>query len=1014
MDIIGEKVGSLQGQPFAGWYTDTAVVDPDTGTVVIAWARWDADAYGNDFIYLAFFKPIDADGDGYPEAYQKIVKLVEYTKSLTSIDSLTIGKIYTGAAYDTFVLLTWTYHYPGEYNNVKVAIYDIDGNFKGKYRIAYTDNYEEYSRSCYVSGYYDGYGGFLITYWNGTDKYIYGKWLYYDTTNGWTLTNKFQIAYTNLYYTKADQMLCIGGNSNALVVYRTYVEGIDVYAVLVDTSSSVSTSIKLLFDNIGIEDTVGVRGDYLFLNDNGYYTVPLIRFKQTPYVIYQIITESGYILANKTLTTNGEHPYIIHLSDRFVAAWINKYYDPNGDPKVANIDPSTGSFYPAVVDSSSDYAKHPLIGYGSKYLIYVWTGGSSSTDYDIKYAKISLGTYPTDTPYVYSSGTLVSETGNQKAHGLGVAGDEQYVVVYTDLSDSEEDLQAYVTLPDYGYISDFVLLFLPRDADNFRSNVTALIDNAESYVYVAMAYFVEESPGADGSISKALVDAKNRGVDVKVIIDDADVNEDMYRYLDNNGVSIINDSSAGSDHIMHNKFMVVDGEAVLVSTVNFVNASFGIHNNTAIIINCSSVAYFYAQEFLHMWNSGVGRFGTDKTEDYSFIAFTSYPERLIVMEGYFSPLSWGMKPRIPEMIAAYVNRTAYNMTFAAFLFTNSSWVDPLYYAIVNTSNAGKDVLGVINEELNVDTLGKRLYWFIDEGVPIAISNHPYVMHAKIFTVDDKIAVVGSWNPTGSATTENDENILVIRDSIPTGFADEIANYVRDMYNGNNFVRSPYQYVPQHLLISKVMFYPDTTGYPDLEWVEIYNPTDDPIYLGNLVIGDSDNLLSDNEGMYRFPDDTIPPGGYVVVAYDASKFEDQYGFKPTYEIAGTDPSVPDLTLYDASRFTGSWDLNDLGDEVILAKDEGGFLVVIDAVWYGNSPYMGSAPTGSSRAPLDITGISAGDGIVLQNYPDTDAIVQNVKYTIQVNPQPVPEPWLVAVAVLVAIGIGMWFVRKRRAA
>ena len=711
---------------------------------------------------------------------------------------------------------------------------------------------------------------------------------------------------------------------------------------------------------------------------------------------------------------------MIALSDRFVIAWIDKYYDSNGDPKVANIDPSNWYFHYKVIDTTTDYAKHPLIMYGSSELIYVWTGGSSTSNYDIKYAYIDLGS-PSDIPTVSASGTLVSGTGNQIAHGLGVESDNEYVVVYSDTSDGEEDLLAYVVLPDTESVNSIQLYELPSDGDAYKQKIIDLINNAQSEVFVAVAFFQEENPGADGTISKALVDAKNNGVDVKVIIDDDDDNQPVYDYLKNKGVPVIDDSSINdATHIMHDKFMVVDSSKVIVATVNFIPDDFSKNNNTAIYIESKAVAYFYRQEFLHMWNNGEGNFGTQKTEDHSFIAFINYNGRTIVFEGYFGPQYYGDWGRIPNTIAGYINRATSDVYFSAYIFTTSGFVTPIYNAIVNANKAGKTVRGVFDEEMNVDSPGKRLYWFIDNNVPVAIENHDYKMHAKLFVIDNKVAVLGSWNPTKSATTNHDENILVIRDpDTSNGFAKQIGDYILAMYNDDaHFVKSPYQYNPKHLVISKVMFYPDTSGNPDYEWVEIYNPTDQVVDLTNYTIGDSENLIDgDDEGMYSFPSGAvIQPHGYIVIAYDASKFKEAYGFSPSFEIASNDPDVPDLIPYNTSKFTGSWNLDDNGDEVILALDQDGFLIVIDAVWYGNSEYMKtSIGQPDSGAPLDITNIDPGDGIIDKYFIGSssylDAIKMSDKYEIQSNPQPVPEPWIIVLVVIITAIIVILWLKKR---
>ncbi|MBW2972476.1 hypothetical protein KY359_05560, partial [Candidatus Woesearchaeota archaeon] len=37
------------------------------------------------------------------------------------------------------------------------------------------------------------------------------------------------------------------------------------------------------------------------------------------------------------------------------------------------------------------------------------------------------------------------------------------------------------------------------------------------------------------------------------------------------------------------------------------------------------------------------------------------------------------------------------------------------------------------------------------------------MHHKVFVIDNKTVVTGSFNPTSNADTKNDENVLIIHD-----------------------------------------------------------------------------------------------------------------------------------------------------------------------------------------------------------------------------------------------------------
>ena len=56
---------------------------------------------------------------------------------------------------------------------------------------------------------------------------------------------------------------------------------------------------------------------------------------------------------------------------------------------------------------------------------------------------------------------------------------------------------------------------------------------------------------------------------------------------------------------------------------------------------------------------------------------------------------------------------------------------------------------------------KRLKEF---GMDVKKDSNRYKLHHKVFIIDNETVVTGSFNPTSSADTKNDENILIIHDS----------------------------------------------------------------------------------------------------------------------------------------------------------------------------------------------------------------------------------------------------------
>ncbi len=167
-----------------------------------------------------------------------------------------------------------------------------------------------------------------------------------------------------------------------------------------------------------------------------------------------------------------------------------------------------------------------------------------------------------------------------------------------------------------------------------------------------------------------------------------------------------------------------------------------------------------------------------------------------------------------------------------------------------------------------------------------------------------------------------------------------------------------------LLLSEVCFNEvssDTTG----EWIEIFNNGSSAIDLSNYKIGDEETSggTSLTEALYQFPAGaTINPGAVQIVAVSASRFQTVYGFLPTYETAGTDGTVPDLSDYAAwDSDGGQINMSNSNDQAIIVDPSD---AIIDAVSWGN--------TFAFNPAVNITGNLDGQSIERINpYVDTDS-------------------------------------------
>ena len=214
-----------------------------------------------------------------------------------------------------------------------------------------------------------------------------------------------------------------------------------------------------------------------------------------------------------------------------------------------------------------------------------------------------------------------------------------------------------------------------------------------------------------------------------------------------------------------------------------------------------------------------------------------------------------------------------------------------------------------------------------------------------------------------------------------------------------------------LLISEVLFNEvgsDTTG----EWIEIFNNTPAAIDLSNYKIGDEEanGGTSLTEALYKFPSGAnINPGEVQVIAVSATRFFTVYGFNPTYETAGTDGSVPDLSVYSAwDPDGGQINMSNTNDQAVLVDPTD---TIIDAASWGN--------TFAFNPAVDISANVDGQSIFRTDpYSDTNTAADWQLYSNNGSPAAqrstpgilVPEPTALALALCASVLLGI--ARRRR--
>lgn len=256
-------------------------------------------------------------------------------------------------------------------------------------------------------------------------------------------------------------------------------------------------------------------------------------------------------------------------------------------------------------------------------------------------------------------------------------------------------------------------------------------------------------------------DAYDRGVQVRYITSSNAFNSALSGL--NSGIPVLERNAGLTSNVMHNKFIVVDGDYVLTGSMNFGDGAIFDDYNNIVLIHDASMALTYTIEFNEMWGSSGAtynltnsKFGPDKTDNT--------PHSMVIggveVESYFSPTDQTTAQIIQEIDSA-----EYTLDIAMFTFLNNDISD----AVIAAHNRGVIVRCIIE---NVGYFGSEYNNLINAGITVLSHDDvQYDFHHKYCIIDalhgasNPTFITGSHNWTNSAEEEYDENTLVIHDPL---------------------------------------------------------------------------------------------------------------------------------------------------------------------------------------------------------------------------------------------------------
>ncbi|MFN3741388.1 MAG: phospholipase D-like domain-containing protein [Anaerolineales bacterium] len=247
------------------------------------------------------------------------------------------------------------------------------------------------------------------------------------------------------------------------------------------------------------------------------------------------------------------------------------------------------------------------------------------------------------------------------------------------------------------------------------------------------------------SVRDALLRAHQRGVRVRMVMESENMDRADPEYLKENGIPILGDRRDG---LMHNKFIVIDGQEVWTGSMNLTDSGAYSDNNNLIRIRSKEVAADYAKEFEEMFVQD--KFGRDRMAETPFRKVTM-PDGTKV-EVYFSP-----DDGVAAAILPLLQRAQVSIYFLAYSFT----ANDLGEAILAQHKAGVEVHGVMESDQVASNRGTEFDPFRQAGIDVRLDGNPGQMHHKVIVIDRSIVILGSYNFSANAEKQNDENLLVI-------------------------------------------------------------------------------------------------------------------------------------------------------------------------------------------------------------------------------------------------------------
>ncbi len=305
-------------------------------------------------------------------------------------------------------------------------------------------------------------------------------------------------------------------------------------------------------------------------------------------------------------------------------------------------------------------------------------------------------------------------------------------------------------------ITELPLFAFSRTTLDISAYLVAAIDDASETVEVALYGFTLTN------VAEALVRAKERGVSVRIVINQKHAfvrRSEEIQYLIDNGINLRTIRGLGTYGLMHNKIGIVDNRILSTGSFNWVVSANVANTENMIFTDDAKTIKGYSRAFEWTWTNSRSLEDGQDYGNYPPDHFGPAPADTrpsLEFHGVKFP-SYSFSPRgsTQNHVIAAINASKKTITAAIFSFYSL----PVAEALIEAAKRGVDVQMVVDKVQASQS--PVIKYVLENGVKLRLSrgHNKGVMHHKYSVMDEKLLMTGSFNWSNNAQMNNFENMF---------------------------------------------------------------------------------------------------------------------------------------------------------------------------------------------------------------------------------------------------------------